>query len=985
MRNMERGFRKNLFQTVTMGCFFVAFVVLCAIPVVRAKAETADTRDAEKNIRVGYFEQCGFIEETEEGYTGYAVDYLEEIASYTNWKYEYVEESLENCLELLKEGKVDLLCGVQYTEERAESYLYTHIPLGYEYTTVYVKESKEIYYEDYEALEGAKIGVLSGSFHTEAFDRIAKEEGLNYQAEYFSNENEMLDALKAGIVDAVVMGSIHLHDGVKVIGRYNVNPFYFITNVGNKDIMEQIDAAMQAIKMEAPWFEAELTEQYYGNNLVSDGPLLTREEVLYVQSAEPVQIKLMQGSIPLSYMDGEEPAGVFVRYLQLMEEYSGLTFDIEMAVTPMTMEEQTEHILEEDYLMLRAIRAIEKNPLSAGMVSTEPILETKLSYVVRKAAMSQIGTTLKEYTLAVTNEMTYIEELLNKSNVKHRIKYYVDTEECLQAVLDGDADIAIQDSYVIAYILQKPKYEQSLAEYPGKEFKNGMCLVLSQKDPMLLKILNKTIQYISEAETESLVTKEILMNPYQLTFGDFVYQNMEAMILIVGGIAITIVLYFIMQRRVTNLKIRKKEYEILQKKVQEDELTGVYNRPYFYEKAREMIMNSREEMCIVLVDISNFKVVNDLYGMRIGDRLLRQMAKELQRLGEGRRMIVSRFTGDHFYLCLPKKSFESIEFPKKFKTFLDDMEIKVTYGVFVVTPELKNVPVNIMCDRASIAAHDKGQMQVDYIRYYSEEERKRIIQEQEIENDMEKALEQRQFCVFVQPKYDVETEEIIGGEALVRWKHPQKGMIPPGEFISVFEKNGFIVRLDYYVWEETCRMLSEMKEQGIFAGPISINVSRTHFYGKELRSKLEELLEKYHLKPEDLEIEITETICAEDTDIIYKKIKSLREKGFQVAMDDFGSGYSSLNMLKEMPLDIIKMDLKFLDAKENVEKSRMILKTLITLCQSIHLKVVVEGVETKEQQDFLKEIGNCHAQGYYFSKPVDRDTYMQMAENSLRK
>ena len=206
-------------------------------------------------------------------------------------------------------------------------------------------------------------------------------------------------------------------------------------------------------------------------------------------------------------------------------------------------------------------------------------------------------------------------------------------------------------------------------------------------------------------------------------------------------------------------------------------------------------------------------------------------------------------------------------------------------------------------------------------------------------------------------------------------------MISPGEFIPVFEKNGFIIPLDYYVWEETCRFVSELKKKGYGTLPISINVSRAHFYGKELKDKLEELIEKYKLEKADIELEITETICAEDPDIIYKRVRELQESGFKVAMDDFGSGYSSLNMLKEMPLDIIKMDLKFLDGGDNEEKSRKILGTLISLAKNMDLYVVVEGVETAEQVEFLRSIGTRCVQGYYYSRPVDCKTYEDMLQN----
>ncbi len=971
MKRQKEKIRKRIYRT-WMSCGVLLALVLGMLPALSARAE-----DEEKIIRVGYFEQCGFIEEKNGIYSGYAIDYLEKIAYYSGWKYEFVEAETEECLSMLENGEVDLLCGVQFTEERAEKYLFTHIPVGYEYTTVYVRNDREIYYEDYDALEGWTIGLISGSFHSDAFCELAEQKEVTYHIEYYDEEEEVMKALENGEVDAVVMGSIHLHEGVRIVGRYNVNPFYFMSNGSSTELMTVLDDAMQKIKMETPEFEAELTEKYYGASLVSDGPLLTREEKEYIDNSGTIKVRLMENSVPLSYVIDGKPAGILVRYLNLLSQYSGLQLEIEMDVTATSMEDDTSHISDGKYMMLRTERAIASGQVADHLLATNPILETKLSYVIRKDAIDSVGTGRKGYVLAVTSEMNYIEELMEKDQFDCVIKRYGTTEECLDAVVSGEADIAVQDSYVVSYALQSSRYSGVLVEYPGEDVVNKMCLLVAEEDEVLLRILNKTIRFISEAEVESLVTKEILLNPYQITFADFVYQNRQSLFVAALGLLVLMVVYFLMQHKMTDLKLRKKEYEVLRQKVQSDELTGVLNRQYFYEKAREMIATSTEEMCIVIVDISNFKVVNDLYGMRIGDRLLRQMARELQKLGEGRNVIVARFTGDHFYMCMKRADFDAINFPQKFNTFLEDMEIKVSYGVFLVGDQ-KDVPVNIMCDRASLAEHDKEQVQTEYIRYYNEEERKRIIQEQEIENEMEKALENNQFCVYVQPKYDVETETIVGGEALVRWKHPQKGMISPGVFIPVFEKNGFILKLDYFVWEETCRLLSELKAKGLPTFPISINISRVHFYGRDLKKRLVDLIEKYGLSPEDLELEITETICAEDTDIIYKRIRRLQAQGFKVAMDDFGSGYSSLNMLKEMPLDIIKMDLRFLDDNGYEEKSRLILETLIKLSKNINLGVVIEGVETKEQQDFLKGIGGCHAQGYYFSKPVDCETYEKM-------
>ncbi len=970
---------KNLKKAEKLLIIVVALVVaIMDIGVVKVLDVRADEKEI---VRVGFIEQEGFNEETDPHFFGYAVEYLDKIAEYTGWEYEYVYDTLENCISRTESGDIDLLCMMQYTESRAKKFLYSSVEFGYEYTIVYTTEDADIYYQDYEALAGKRIGLMSGSVHSEAFVAMMDTMGLSVDECYYTTEQKALKAMEEGEVVAVAVGSLHKHDNVKVVDRFGTKPVYCVTGKENEELMEELSTVLQRLKILEPEIEAELIDKYYGVDAISSSPMFTREEAEYIANAEPIRVKLMQEARPLSYVNSEEAGGLFVSYLNMLAEKSGLEFEIEIDATTMTMEEQTRQVLEEDYLMLRPKSALVENGLDEELIMTTPLLETTLAYVKHEDRVLEPDR--DDYVFAITNELKYLEELLVRDVPECQVLYFGSADECLEAVINGTADMAIQDSYVVTYLLQKPRYADNLVEFPGVTYTNGMCLIGNEEKQLLFNILDKTIAYISEKEKEDLVSMELILHPYEQDFIDFLYRYGNWIVVIVVCIILSALIYTVLLHRITSLQYKRKEYEMLRKKIQQDELTGVYNRSYFYEEARRRIDNTEEEMCIVLMDITNFKVINDLYGMETGDRLLKFMADELTELGSGRNFIVSRFNGDHFYMCLTKKDFEEIDFKKRYKTFLEEMDVTVIYGVFNVD-EQRDLPVNIMCDRANLATHDRERKRSEFIRFYSEDERKRIVHEREIENDMEKALEEQQFCVYIQPKYNVSNEKIIGGEALVRWKHPQKGMIPPGMFISIFEKNGFIMRLDYFVWEETCKCVSELKKKGYENLPISVNVSRAHFYGKELKDKLQELIQKYELLPEDIELEITETICAEDPDIVYKRIKELRALGFKIAMDDFGSGYSSLNMLKEVPLDIIKMDLKFLDGGEDVEKGRYILHTLINLAQNMQLKVVMEGVETKEQVEFLRDIGSYYVQGYYYSRPVDIATYEAMLEKERK-
>lgn len=929
-----------------------------------------DTLADEKVIRVGYDSNSNFIKESDGEFYGYGVEYLEKIAEYTGWKYEYVkDESWHTSLDKLRNGQIDLICTAHYTEERAAEFLYSSIPLGYETSLLYAKPESKISYQDFDAMQGCKIGLLKESYSAQDFEKYAIRQEIQYEGIYFDRENEMMQALQDNQIDMMVVGSRYATPKLKLIDKSGANAFYCIAQESNTELIHEVETAIQQIMFDDPSFEGDLKNQYFGHSSISNSALFTKEELAYIESLGTIKVKLNLNQQPSCYVEDGETKGIWAEVIKLLAKKSGIDLELEVATEEIDLEGGT--------LILRTQKAMDYMRDFEDTIISNPITSVSLSYVKRQAAF--VEDKYVSHVIAITKDLAYLEPMILEENPDYEIKYYENTRDCLEALVDKQAGMAIQNSHRTNYLMQKPEYADKLVIVPGIDHGNEICLIASKEDQMLIDILNKAIHHISHEEIDEIVKRELLMNPYPLEWNDIVYKYWKWMVLLSVIIGVALVVYTVLTQRLAAAKVQEKEYELLQKKVQLDEITGLYNRSYFYEMARELIKETDEEMCIITMDISNFKVINELYGMNVGDRLLKEIGDQVKRMGKDHQMIPARFMADHYYMCMPKAEFEQMDFPKSFKTFLEDMDIRVVYGVFLVEDQ-KEMPVNIMCDRAFLAVHDKNYKYVEYIHFYNDREHQQMLVEQNIENEMEKALEERQFYIVVQPKYDPKTSRIIGGETLVRWQHPEKGIISPGVFIKVFERDGFIIQLDYFVWEETCRLQAQMKEKGIQTVPISINVSRAHFYGSELQHKLKSLIEKYHLETKDIELEITESICGEDSENIYDIIRELQEDGFKIAMDDFGSGYSSLNMLKEMPLDILKMDLKFLDGEEN--KSRLILKALIDMAQTMELKVVVEGVEILDQVEFLKQFEECYVQGYYFSRPVITDVFEEMVENN---
>ena len=957
-------------KKIIWSVLFGILLMLLPISSVYAKEESPP-------IRIGYDANSHFIQEREGEFYGYGVEYLNKIAEYTGKKYEYIKvENWQDSFDKLRDGTIDFICTVHYTEERAKEFLYCKFPLGYEATLLYAAPNSNISYQDYEAFANSKVGLLLESYSMQDFISYAQKKQFGYEPIYFESEREMRKALENGEIDLLAIGSRYGTSDLSLVDRLGVNAFYCITNPNNALLMGEVENVLQQIMFDDPTFEGNLNEKYFGHTHLSHTPPYTKEELAFIENVGTIKVKILMNQRPSCYEADGELRGIWVEYLKLLSEKTGIQFQIENGIFDENSESVYNDLLAENYLILRTNKAVQHSKTENIIISSS-LMDVDISYI--ELQESFVKENFKINTLALTQDLSYVVPMLLEQNDMYEIVYYNKAQDCIDAVLSGKASVAILSTFHASYLMQKPEYADKLTQIQDTDYSNQVHLIASEENDMLMSIINKAISHVSKEEKNTLVTKELLIYPYVVNFGDIWYQYWEWIILAIVSLAVFLGIYMALNKRMAKMQIEKHDYELLQKKIQLDELTGLYNRTHFYELAQEKIENAIEEMCIVVMDICNFKVVNELYGMHTGDSLLKEIAERLKQIDTEQSMLPARFMSDHYYMCLSKKELESGILPKRFQTSLEEVDVRVVYGIYMVD-SLDEVSINVMCDRALLAAHGKNHTYKEYMYFYDSKEHQRILQEQEIEKDMEQALEENQFYIVVQPKYNPNTGKIVGGESLVRWQHPAKGMISPGLFIPVFEKNGFIVQLDYFVWEETCKLLSKRKHAGEEYVPISINVSRAHFYGTELMNKLQELIQKYNLDTKDLELEITESLCGEDPEIIYDKIRTLQEHGFKIAMDDFGSGYSSLNMLKEMPLDILKMDLRFLDGDE--KKGRHILKSLIEMAHTMELKVVVEGVELLSQVEFLCQF-ECSLQGYYFSKPIIVKEFEQILDKNV--
>lgn len=435
-------------------------------------------------------------------------------------------------------------------------------------------------------------------------------------------------------------------------------------------------------------------------------------------------------------------------------------------------------------------------------------------------------------------------------------------------------------------------------------------------------------------------------------------------------------------------QLRLEQQEKLLQIAEYDSVTGLYNRQAFYRHVREKLDSDTESKYVIMRwDLDNFKVLNDFHGVSAGDKALRDIAaraRDAFPIGS----VLARLDSDHFVALAALDAAAVIGLYEDMCAWAEsypvDFRFSFRVGVYVIDDA--GIDVGLMCDRALLALRSIKGSYATHLKYYDESLRQRLLSEQQLLSEMNYALSSGQFVLYFQPQYDTSGERaaLTGAEALVRWQHPTEGLLPPGRFIPLFEKNGFIMTLDRYVWEKACMYLRSWLDEGLSPLPVSVNISRLNLYNPRLVPIFRSLTEKYGIAPSMLHLEITETAFMDDSALLIDVVKQLQQSGFIVEMDDFGSGYSSLNTLKDVPVDVLKLDLRFLVQTENSSRGGIIINSVLKMAHWLKMPVIAEGVETARQADYLKTVGCTHAQGYLFAKPMPDSDYKALMTSSLR-
>ena len=887
----------------------------------------------EEKVRIGLYNKDDYhIIDDHSRHSGYDHEFILEIAKYTGWEYEMVEGTWQECISMLKNGEIDLLGGVGMNEEW-DSIHYAAEPSAYSSNCLLISDKSMAYaYEDFEAFDGMRIGILVDSTIDLDLQTYGEEHDFRYTLVQFETEEALNEALQAGKIDCAGLSDFRNLGMYKIIARISDKPLYYATSPGRPDLKEELDDALQKIHQQNKFYEAQLYDKYFNS---AHHIAFSKEEMEYLKEHDTIQVALFP-DIP-QVCEYDEASGEYVGFIfqifDLLSEETGISF--EYSIVPED-EFPWDFLYEHPNVLLAPLFQNDLIHYSERMRFQDTIVPGKMIAVTNGKPVLDVINTGGTFKLAIPKGMFGASQELQSLFPSCEIVLCDSHQDGMDMVRQGRADMTIVNEILGSYLMQSPYYSDLKPVYLNHVMENLTIGMGSSSDVMLMSILNKVIQSFSQSDIQQLVMEYTAKHPYQKDMKELLYEYWGILLLVLFVLLVSAVLWWIYKKQrkawteqAVQLKIAEEKLKTEEKYKKElfrqanfDELTGLYNSRYFLAKANEMV---REHPDVVYtffhINLTNFKLINEIYGIACGDAVLLEIAKQLKEQAGGRG-IYGRLYGDQFVLCYPleqKYLDELSQYPTLFYVKAGDKQIRVQsqVGVYTDSQHIENAVQAITYAR--IALQNQETANGNHIHVYREDYLNRMLMNQALTNEMEQALAEQQFQVYLQPQYDILSKCLVSAEALVRWVHPTRGMIPPNDFIPLFEMNGFITRLDMFMLEQVCGLMAKWRKQGKLI-PVSVNLSRINLQDKQLCLKIQAILEQYGIPPEYLHLELTESAYVEQKGACYHMIEELRQAGFVIEMDDFGSGYSSLNMLKDIPVDVLKLDMRFFSEETNMDK-----------------------------------------------------------------
>lgn len=911
---------------------------------------------SEHIVRVAFPIQDGISYIDENGnYAGYLVDYLNQLTLFTDWEIEYVQAEgdintqLSTLLDQLKSGEIDMMGTMNRNAALEELFLYPNYSYGSTYTVLAVRDDSAYIDENFSNWDGITIASYPGlDARMELFEQYAKVNGFTYDVINYDSFEEVINAVYTGQADAALQVDISLLDGLRSIGRFSPTPYYFALSPTRQDLLPELNPALEIMSLSYENLQQELYERYF---LDCDHFRASEEELDYIQSLGTLRVLFFEGNAPFQYIKDGQLTGFSVEYFNDFAESVGLQYEAVLEDDP----EDAIQLIKDNQVDLVACIATD------SALSYEKGIRLTLPYFHSYAS--------RTYSAAHDHADGEV------------LQFDMNTEKALENILSNQDSCTWMDEYSLNYYMRKKViYDHVVTDWADtKELSYAVAVTnaLPNAD-IMVSLLNQFSSSISDQDTQARLSS-YLLDEIEYTPREWILVNLGPIVLVsLIVIFFVIVLAFYGYHKKMAYNALVSENKLLQLSSY-DELTGAYNRNYFCKLTDQKIIN-HEPWALIALNIHNFKYINDTYGTCRADQLLCKMKDILHddlKSGE----LLCRPTADSFYLATSEYRSEDIKrridrLEPLLKAMADDLldgyRLSIYCGAISsgTALDLSSTQANLNCLMVALAhAKQSGDSNVCM---YDDSIHQQEQLRQYIEANMYRALDEDEYQVYLQPKMNLHTGKVESAEALVRWQTKERGLLFPNQFIPLFEQNGFCKQLDLYMLEKSCQLLKKWMDEGNPPISISINQTKSLFVSDDYLDKLLEITSRYQISPQYIVLEILEGLAFENIEELNNTIARLHKAGFRVSMDDFGSGYSSLNTLGKLHIDQIKLDRMFLmDLREDQRSSQNDVMLLIfALAKKLGIETVTEGVETQEDEALIQSMGCNYGQGYYYSKPI---------------
>lgn len=959
---------------------------------IRSPAETEDEMSPEtilrenfENIRVGYIKNTGFVEEDMPGHkTGYGYEYMEFLSNYAHCNFEYVEfVDWDEMAASIGRGEIDVAPGMpgdyhQLTNTRRTDHVIGRFPMELVISHEGVKPNM-------------KIGTVPMSYPTPGLAAIARGEGFNYETITYPKFHQMLDAFHSGEIDGYVDAMLDPKEPKNILALFDRQSYRLCVRNDRPELFTRLNLAMDQMLLNQPNIRDRLNAKYLRN----DGfPLiLSHAEKDFLAERKKLRAAVLMVQKPYAYPNAQgELVGVMPEIIKRIAR--DLNVEIEIVDTDTaddtheftkTLGNVEDRIRNGDIDFVADVICDYSWAGDLGLKPTQSYLTT--DYVAMTRADYFDDPSAKPI-VACVESMFYTKAFVEPMYPPDKRLYVPTLDEALIAVSNGRADITYVHRNAVSSLIDEAD-TYSLEAASESVFQEPISLgVYAGENPMLWHILNKEINHIDSDWIRDLLNKH-QQTSLSITPKYLLYHHPLRVFAILVLLAGAIGGFFLYRNR-----MRQKHFELVEHMAYTDLRYNLPNIPWLEREVPKVMeelegKNPEARTFFVVFAMESTAAVTKDYGRKAIDKQFTKMAAGLNS-AEPVILTAAGIDVEHLIcFCKAASLDEIIAWAEETIKTYNHMETADASSKIVlhlragVSPYSHAMYVQQAVDRAVTACHQGAG---DHVNVFDAKMEETLSMQHTIEGRMEQALRDGEFKAFYQPKYDIRTRRIIGAEALVRWISPELGFMPPGKFIPLFEQNGFVIPVDHYLLERTFQLQKERLEAGKEVVPISVNQSRLHMVAEEgYLDKMRAIVDKYKLPPGLIELEVTETVFGDfDAKAGVKSaeeiISALHDMGFTVSIDDFGSGYSSFSMLGNLPIDTIKIDRSLLLGADKSEKMRTILGNIINLANSLKMHVITEGIETREQEELLLNLGCWRGQGFLNSKPLPVEEFITFFE-----